>query len=111
MIHAVEHHQNFLLIPNGVDMVAFRPKQSAPEAGPLRILCVGRLIERKGQHHLIEAVKRLADEGIDATLDLVGTGDARAANEAQVRRLGLEGRVLFLGYVPRDKVAEHYTSA
>ena len=67
-----------------------------PDDGPLKLLCVGRLIERKGQHHLIDAVKRLTDEGIDVKLDLVGTGDARPANEAQVARLGLNDRVRFL---------------
>ena len=77
-----------------------RPKQIqsehlVPDDGPLKLLCVGRLIERKGQHHLIEAVKRLTDEGIDISLDLVGTGDARPANEAQVSRLGLADRVRF----------------
>jgi glycosyltransferase involved in cell wall biosynthesis len=79
--------------------------------GPLRILCVGRLIERKGQHHLIEAVKRLTDEGIDVRLDLVGTGDARSDNEAHVKRFGLANRVRFLGYVPREKIAQHYAGA
>jgi phosphatidyl-myo-inositol dimannoside synthase len=72
---------------------------------------VGRLIERKGQHHLIEAVKRLTDERTDVRLDLVGTGDARSDNEAQVARLGLADRVSFLGYVPREKIAEHYAAA
>ena len=66
------------------------------------------MIERKGQHHLIEAVKRLTDQGIDTRLDLVGTGDAQRANEALVSRLGLAGRICFSGYVPREKIAEHY---
>jgi glycosyltransferase involved in cell wall biosynthesis len=111
MIHAVDHQLSCRLIPNGVDMAIFQPKQTMPEMGPLRILCVGRLIERKGQHHLIEAVKRLTDEGIDVRLDLVGTGDARSDNEAHVKRFGLANRVRFLGYVPREKIAQHYAGA
>ena len=111
LIHAVDPHLSCLLIPNGVDIVAFKPKQTMPEVGPLRILCVGRLIERKGQHYLIDAVKRLKDEGIEVRLDLVGTGDARAANEAQVARLGLTDEVRFLGYVPRENIAEQYAAA
>jgi glycosyltransferase involved in cell wall biosynthesis len=111
LIHAVEPHLNCLLIPNGVDAAAFRSSQTVTEAGPLRIVCVGRLIERKGQHHLIEAVKRLADEKIHVSLELVGAGDARSANEAHVERLGLTDRVRFLGYVPRETIAEHYAAA
>ncbi|MGE5215319.1 MAG: glycosyltransferase family 4 protein, partial [Nitrospirota bacterium] len=111
MIHAVEPQVGCWLIPNGVDVKRFKPVQLVPDDGPLKLLCVGRLIERKGQHHLIEAVKRLTDEGIDVRLDLVGTGDARSDNEAQVARLGLADRVSFLGYVPREKIAEHYAAA
>ena len=111
LIHAVDPHLSCLLIPNGVDIVAFKPNQTMPEAGPLRILCVGRLIERKGQRHLIDAVKRLVDETIDVQLDLVGTGDARSENEAHVARLGLKERVHFRGYVPREKIAEYYAAA
>lgn len=111
MIHAVDPRLSCLLIPNGVDVVAFRPTQIRPEAGPLRILCVSRLIERKGQRHLIDAVKRLTDEGIDVNVELVGTGDAREANETQVARLGLANRISFLGYVPRETIALHYATA
>ena len=111
MIRAVDSDLTCLLIPNGVDLAAFKRAEAIEEAGPLRILCVGRLIERKGQQHLIEAVKRLTDESIDVRLDLVGTGDARSDNEAQVARLGLADRVRFIGYVPREKIAQHYTAA
>jgi glycosyltransferase involved in cell wall biosynthesis len=111
MIHAADPDLSCLLIPNGVDLAAFKPNQTVPEYGPLRVLCVGRLIERKGQHHLIDAVKRLTDEGIDVRLDLVGTGDARSANEEQANRLALGDRVRFLGYVPREEIAEHYAAA
>jgi len=111
MIHAIEPQVSCWLIPNGVDVKRFKPVQPVPDDGPLKLLCVGRLIERKGQHHLIEAVKRLTDEGIDVRLGLVGTGDAGSDNEAQVARLGLADRVSFLGYVPREKIALHYAAA
>jgi phosphatidyl-myo-inositol dimannoside synthase len=111
MIHDVEPHVSCMIVPNGVDAVAFRPQRGESEGGPLRILCVGRLIERKGQHHLIEAVKKLTDEGIDVTVDLVGTGDALSDNKAQAARLGLADRIRFLGYVPRENIAAHYAAA
>jgi len=111
LIRAADRRVECLLIPNGVDLEQFKPADAVPEHGPLRLLCVARLIERKGQHHLIEAVKRLADDGIGVTLDLIGTGDARAANEAQAARLGLGGRVRFLGYVPREEIPRHYAAA
>jgi glycosyltransferase involved in cell wall biosynthesis len=111
MIHAVDPRIDCLLIPNGVDLSTFKPEHLAPDDGPLKLLCVGRLIERKGQHHLIAAVRQLTDEGVDVSLDLVGEGDARPANEAQVARLGLADRVRFVGYVPREEIGRHYAAA
>jgi len=111
MIQAVDPAVDCLLIPNGVDVSRFKPIHPAPDDGPLKLVCVGRLIERKGQHHLVEAVKRLTDQGIDTRLDLVGTGDAQRANEALVSRLGLASRICFSGYVPREKIVEHYAAA
>ena len=111
MIRVVDPRIDCLVIPNGVDVERFKPASAIADNGSLRLLCVGRLIKRKGQHHLIEAVKRLAVEGIDVKLDLVGTGDAQPANEAQVARLGLRDRVRFLGYVPREEIARHYAAA
>ena len=111
LIHALDPDLTCLLIPNGVDVTTFKPNQVIAETGPLRILCVGRLIERKGQHHLIDAVKRLTDEGIDVRLSLIGTGDARSDDEAQAVRIGVADRVQFFGYVPREKIAEYYAAA
>ena len=111
MIRAVDGRTTITLVPNGVDLDAFPPGEPIPEDGPLRLLCVARLIERKGQRHLIQAVRMLLDEGIEVTLDLVGTGDARATYEAQVRELELEGVVRFQGYIPREEIAQHYAGA
>jgi glycosyltransferase involved in cell wall biosynthesis len=111
MIQAVDPAVDCLLIPNGVDASRFKPIHPAPDDGPLKLLCVGRLIERKGQRHLIEVIKRLSDATLDVELDLVGEGDDRPAIEAQVARLGLGDRVCFSGYVPREKIAEHYAAA
>jgi phosphatidylinositol alpha-1,6-mannosyltransferase len=111
MIRAVDQNVPIALIPNGVDLDTFRERIPPPDNGPLRLICVGRLIERKGQHHLIQAVKRLLDQGIDVALDLIGTGDAQASFEAQARALGMGEKVRFMGYVPREKIAAHYAAA
>jgi phosphatidyl-myo-inositol dimannoside synthase len=111
MINAVDSHVDCLLIANGVDADRFKPVHRIPNDGTLNLLCVGRLIERKGQRYLIEAMKRLTDEGFDLRLNLIGTGDARSAIEAQVVRFGLQNRVRFQGYVPREEIAAHYAAA
>ena len=98
------------LAPNGVDVCAFR--MAAPRNnGPLRIICVARLIERKGQRHLLAALRRLRDAGVTATVKFVGTGDAAQAYRAEADRLGIADLVTFTGYVPRERIADHYADA
>ena len=110
MIRRIDSRVKITLVPNGVDLAAFTPAPIG-DGGPLRVLCVARLIERKGQHYLIEAVKRLVDAGLDVTLDLIGTGDALEANRQQADRLGVADRVRFVGYVPREDIAARYAAA
>jgi glycosyltransferase involved in cell wall biosynthesis len=70
------------------------------------LLSLGPLIARKNPVFLLEAfaeIRRAA--GDDVALVWVGAGPMRAELEALVRRLGLEGSVVFTGYLPEaDKV-------
>ena len=110
MIRRVDPSLAPVLAPNGVDVRAFR--MAAPRnSGPLRIICVARLIERKGQRHLLAALRRLRDAGVTATVEFVGTGDAAQAYHAEADRLGIADQVTFAGYVPRERIADHYAAA
>ena len=111
MIHAVERNVKVRFIPNGVDLGFFQPGLGIPDGGPLHVICVARLIERKGQEYLIEVVKRLSDEGLDVILTLVGTGDSQLEYEAQARRSGIHERIRFVGYVPREEINKYYERA
>lgn len=111
MVHAIDPVVTVQIVPNGVDQAAFLPGSGAPDTGPLHVLCVARLIERKGQAQLIEATRRLNDEGQNILLELVGTGDALDAYQSLATRLGVSGWVSFTGYVPREQIASHYAAA
>lgn len=110
MIWAVDDKVPVQLVPNGVELNAFSPA-SIPDNGPFHILCVARLIERKGQRHVIEALDRLVHKGYDVHLTLVGTGDARPVYEQLIRTLGLEHHVTMAGYVPREVIPQYYAAA
>jgi glycosyltransferase involved in cell wall biosynthesis len=100
------------IIHNGVDLEAFDTTRGQVSGRPSRILCSGRLIERKGQHHLLEAFARLRQEAhIDAQLILAGTGDMEDALQDQARRLGIGSHVRFLGYVERERMPKVYADA
>jgi glycosyltransferase involved in cell wall biosynthesis len=111
MINSVDSRVDANFIPNGVDLSLFKPGAGIPDSGPLHVLCVARLIERKGQKHLIEAVRRLYDSGINVNLSLIGEGDSRANYEKHVRHLGIQDYVQFIGYVPREEIASYYQAS
>ncbi|MBN1146712.1 MAG: glycosyltransferase family 4 protein [Anaerolineales bacterium] len=111
MIHAVDPGVKVTLVPNGVDLERFQPGELFPDEGPLRLLCVARLIERKGQSDLIRAVKMLVSQGVQVQLDIIGTGDAQEQYQRQAESLAVSGHVNFIGYVPRDEIPAWYASA
>src|SRR5215831_5305799 len=111
MIHALDSSVNVRFIPNGVDLAFFQPGPGIPDNGPLHVVCVARLIERKGQDHLIAAIKRLTDSGVDVVLSLIGTGDSQRNYEDQARKLDIQDQVRFVGYVPREEINAYYNSA
>lgn len=102
---------NIPVIYNGVDTQTFHPPAAAP-AGPLTFICVGRLIERKGQHHLLRAFAQLR-AAIDrpTRLVLVGTGDFEPALRALAGELKLGDSVEFAGFKSREEMPAVYREA
>jgi glycosyltransferase involved in cell wall biosynthesis len=90
--HDTSHSERSVL---GSEKLEERLKRS--EAGPLRLVYMGRFVSRKGVDHSVDIVHRARGLGADVVLDLIGDGPDRAALEAQVDRLGLKGQVKFLG--------------
>lgn len=62
-------------------------------------LFTGGLITRKGLGYLIEAIAALRKKGLPIELRLAGEGEQRKELEDQVRDLGLEDAVEFLGHI------------
>jgi glycosyltransferase involved in cell wall biosynthesis len=81
------------VVPNGVDVEHFAPREGA-RAEAFTFVLVGRLEPRKGVDLALEALAGVPG----ARLDVLGIGALREALEAQARALGLTDRVRFLGY-------------
>jgi glycosyltransferase involved in cell wall biosynthesis len=84
------------LLPNCVDPDRIRPAQ-AGEVEPDTIGYAGSLIGYEGLDTLVEAVVLLREAGRFVRVNIVGDGEARAALQAQVERLGLSDRIRFWG--------------
>ena len=79
-------------------------------AGPFAILFVGRLVERKGVPHLIEALRHLPRDAA-AELTIIGDGPERPRLEAQAAAAGLRDRVRFAGRVSDAELSAAYVAA
>jgi glycosyltransferase involved in cell wall biosynthesis len=97
--------------PMGVDM----SERFTPEPGTGRsddeILFVGRLVEKKGLRHLIDAMPTILSSRPTAFLTVVGFGPDEPARSAQVRHLGLQDKVHFAGALPQSKLPAMYRRA
>jgi teichuronic acid biosynthesis glycosyltransferase TuaC len=101
------------VLRNGVETSLFRPPADRPAAraalglsGPT-LISVGGLIERKGHHRTIEAMRQLPG----FTLLIVGEGPERARLSALIARYGLGGRVRLLGPRPHADLPALYGAA
>jgi glycosyltransferase involved in cell wall biosynthesis len=81
------------------------PYQPIPDRPQL--VCVGRLCEQKGQLLLVEAAGRLAKEGLDFKLVLVGDGPVRSEIEEMIAQLGIEDKIEITGWASNSEVQQH----
>jgi colanic acid/amylovoran biosynthesis glycosyltransferase len=72
------------------------------------VLCPASLLPVKGHRYLIDALALLTRQGREVELWLAGDGELHDALLCQVRELGLEQRVRFLGRVPNQDVIGYY---
>jgi glycosyltransferase involved in cell wall biosynthesis len=84
---------------------AVRPPFS--EEGPIRLLFVGRLVERKGVEYLVRALARVTHVR-PATLTVVGAGEWESEIRQAVERAGMTSRVRFVGFVPKGDLGRLY---
>ena len=82
-----------------------------PPPTDMRVVCVGRLCEAKGQLLLIEAVHQLAQKDIRFELVLAGDGEMRADLEALIAYYKLEGQIQITGWISASQVREQILGA
>jgi glycosyltransferase involved in cell wall biosynthesis len=89
---------------NGLDLSIF--KAAVPRTNPLRIVSVGRLIEKKGWRYLIEACALLRDNGGYFDCRIVGDGPDEEALQQLVQQLRLTERVHLIGSRTQSEIID-----
>jgi len=115
------------LVPPGYDDNRYFPVGEASRQAIRRrlgfqgkvVMAIGRLARNKGYDLLLDAFSLVAERFADARLWLAVGGKNIGPEEAtilqglyeQVRRLGLQDRVTFAGFVAEEEMADHYRAA
>lgn len=89
------------VVRNGVDLDLFRYRDPVLPERLLRILAVGRLVEKKGFNVLIEAVSLAVHEGLDVDVRIAGEGELGPALQSQIDAAGLTRTCHLIG--PRSQ--------
>jgi phosphatidyl-myo-inositol dimannoside synthase len=104
-------------LPPGVDTEVYSPDV---DGTPLRrryrlsdrpvVVCVSRLVPRKGQDTLIRALPAIRRRVPDAALLVVGGGPYLADLRRLAARTGVADHVVFTGSVPWEELPAHYAA-
>ncbi len=112
--HAALEH-----LPPGVDTERFAPDEVARAELRARyrlgdrpvVVCVSRLVPRKGQDMLIRALPAIRQRVPAAALVIVGGGPYRSSLRRLAQRFGVSDHVVFTDGVPGDELPAHHAMA
>jgi phosphatidylinositol alpha-1,6-mannosyltransferase len=101
-------------IAPSIDTNHFQPKKPNPNLvskyqleGRRVIICVARLVHRKGQDQLIKALPDILKKYPDAILLIVGQGPIEQMLRNSARQLEVTHKVIFTGRVPHADLADY----
>lgn len=94
---------------NGLDLERFPRRDPGPRRP--RIVAVGRLVEKKGFIHLVEACELLRARGRTFSCTIIGSGEEEARLRAAIGARSLEAQVLMPGPLPQREVIRHLCEA
>jgi colanic acid/amylovoran biosynthesis glycosyltransferase len=94
----------------GVDLDKFKFRLPQNESSQ-NILSLGRLVEKKGHHILMQAFAKIRSKYPNATLTIIGSGMLEDHIISLANQLNLEESFRLLKHVPKEKVYEHMVNA
>lgn len=94
------------VIPNIIDFSKFQIKNYKKDKNKIVLFSLGYLVPGKGMDRLIKAFKDAFKDREDIILKIGADGELRKELESMVKELNLQGKIMFLGALSREEVAE-----
>ncbi len=120
-LRSLGYEGDYVVMPNGVDFPKGRVSQEAVRqetgaydlpAGLPVLLFVGRMMWYKGIRIILDALKRLDEEGQDFRMVFVGGGGDKEEIVSYAESLGLDGKTLFVEPIrDRERIRAWYCRA
>ena len=88
------------VIYRGRDSKKFIARNKIPSNGVFRFVYIGRLLQTKGVHELIEAFKLVAKDHANISLDIYGAGPFKGHLATQIKESDVGDKVILHGVVP-----------
>ena len=98
------------LVYHGLDLQRFPSPPRRVPGGPVTILSVCRLVEKKGVDVLLDALARLPQR-LDWRFVHVGSGPLAERMKRRAQALGIADRVTWRGALTQERVLEEYRAA
>lgn len=99
---------NIRILPIGIDLTFFKPNPGRKINRTIRLLSVGRLVEKKGIEYAIRAFKKIETKYPDLVYDIVGDGVLFDFLNQIVSDLQLNGKVFFHGAKDQASILNFY---
>ena len=99
--------ENILLIRQGFDEIPPTGGMRSPR-DPIRILSVGRLVEKMGYFDQLKIYAGLKEENVSFEARIVGEGRLRRSLQKRVAELGMESEIKLLGGMVFDEVLKQF---
>ncbi len=105
-----------VIVKNILDPLRYRPDPGFRDRWGLEpdvpvLLYAARFIPGKGVIDAVRTCAVLAERGENVVLICAGDGPEREIAEAEARRLGIQARIRFTGYLPETRMRELYANA
>jgi len=92
------------VIPNAVDTTMFTPNPAARKSNSITIVCITRLVYRKGVDLMVEIIPLICKQFDHVNFVIGGDGPMRVALDQMRENHQLQDRVEMLGQVPHTQV-------